>query len=187
MASHAIYTTSPTWALILCGILFVLLIVSIAAVRRYRKRNAGSKLGLGAFAEPQPPSTPAKPADDSTGPPPAGWYDDPEAEGVRRYWNGAAWTDSRVTTEGIAYRPPSDVRPSRAGPSLTGLFLATVLLIGGAICLWVAENYKPSLGNQLGLNSNSFVLSPTGYHTLMIVGIVCLVLGAIRLLTALLR
>ena len=82
---------------------------------------------------------------------------------------------------------PSRLERSRAGPSLTGLFLAAVLLIGGGICLWVAENYKPSLSNELGLNGNSHVLTPTADHTLIIVGIVCLVLGAIRLLTALVR
>jgi hypothetical protein len=70
---------------------------------------------------------------------------------------------------------------------LTGLLLAAVLLIGGGICLWVAESYKPSLGNQLGLNGNSHVLTPAAYHTLIVVGIVCLVLGALRLLTALAR
>lgn len=151
----------------------------------------GWTLGFGASAEPQPPenlsSAQGGPAHGSTGPPPAGWYDDPEAEGVRRYWNGAAWTDSRVTTEGIPYPESSDIRSSRAGPSFTGLFLTAVLLVGGGICLWIAENYKPSLSNELGLNGNSHVLTPTAYHTLVIVGIVCLVLGAIRLLTALLR
>lgn len=148
----------------------------------------GWTLGAGDGAEPQPAqdSAAARPAHDATGPPPAGWYDDPEAEGVRRYWNGAAWTDSRVTTEGIPYQLPADIRPSRARPSSTGLLLAAVLLTAGGICLWIAQNYKPSLGNQLGLNGNSHVLTPSAYHTLMIVGIVCLVLGGIRLLTALL-
>jgi hypothetical protein len=162
------------------------------AIRSHERQlnRRGWTLGVGAAAEPQPPedaAAPARPAHDSTGPPPAGWYDDPEAEGVRRYWNGTVWTDSRVTTEGIPYQLPADVRASRAGTSFTGLFLAAVLLIGGGVCLWVAENYKPTLGNELGLNGNSHVLTPGAYHTLMIVGIVCLVFGAIRLLTALLR
>jgi hypothetical protein len=37
------YPTSPTWALILYGILVVPLLVGIAAVRRYWKRQAASK------------------------------------------------------------------------------------------------------------------------------------------------
>lgn len=127
------------------------------------------------------------PPDGAGGPAPAGWYDDPAIPGVRRYWDGSAWTDSRVTTEGLAYQVPAEVGTARSGPSFIGVLLAAVLLIGGAICLWVAENYKPTLGNQLGLNGNSHVLTPGAYHALTIVGIVCLVLGGIRLLTALWR
>jgi Protein of unknown function (DUF2510) len=126
---------------------------------------------------------PAGPAGDPT-PRVAGWYDDPEAAGVRRYGNGKEWTDSRVTTEGIPYplpgrRPRLSRRPNRVA-------LATVLLVGGGVCLWFAENYKPTLAHELGLNGNSHVLSPGAYHTLVGVGIVCPVLGGIRLLTALL-
>jgi hypothetical protein len=131
----------------------------------------------------------------ATGPPgeagsvvhPGGWYDDPEISGVKRYWDGAAWTNSRVTTEGLAYQVPAQVPTSRSGPSPTGLLLAAVLLVGGAVCLWIAQNYKPTVGNELGLNGNSHVLTPGAYHTLMIVGIACLILGGIRLVVALIR
>lgn len=115
----------------------------------------------------------------------AGWYDDPKAPGVRRYWDGTGWTDSRVTTEGLAYREPEPGQV-REGPSAVALFFSAVLIIGGAICLWIAQNYKPTLSNQLGLNGNSHVLSSGGYHALMVAGIIFLVAGVLRLLLALL-
>jgi Protein of unknown function (DUF2510) len=131
----------------------------------------------------------APPAAHARGPegtPPAGWYDDPTLQGVRRYWNGTAWTDSRVTTEGIAYRLQEHER-TRSGPGCVGLVLSGLLLITGGVCLWIAETYKPTLSNQLGLNGNKFVLTPGTYHALMIAGIVFLVLGVVRLLFALSR
>jgi hypothetical protein len=87
----------------------------------------------------------------------------------------------------LPYELPKPPHEPRSGPSGSSLFLAAVLLIGGGICLWIAENYKPTLTNELGLNGNTHVLTPGAYHTLMIVGIVCLVLGLIRLVTALSR
>jgi hypothetical protein len=162
------------------------------AIASYERRlnRRGWTVGIDSIAELREriekfdKAEPARPAHDSIGPPPAGRYDDPEAAGVRRYWNGTTWTDSRVTTEGIPYELPADAA-SRTGS--TGFLLAAVLLIAGGICLWIAENYKPTLSNQLGLNGNSLVLTRGAYHALMIVGIVCLVLGGIRLLAALVR
>ncbi len=43
------------------------------------------------------PSTPERKA-------PAGWYDDPEVEGGKRYWDGSQWTDQRQ-----APKPPSAI------------------------------------------------------------------------------
>jgi hypothetical protein len=111
---------------------------------------------------------------------PAGWYDDPDAEGVRRYWNGREWTDSRVTTEGIPYQQQHPGKPMSVWPS------AVALIVGG-ICLWAAETYKPTAANVLGLNGNSFVLKPATYHALIIVSIVLLALGLVRLFMALSR
>jgi hypothetical protein len=103
---------------------------------------------------------------------------------VRRYWDGNAWTDSRVTTEGIPYNVPTTTK-ERVRP--TSLILSAMLIIAGGFGLWFAETYKPSVANALGLNGNTFVLKPGAYHAILIVSIVLLVLGAIRLLTALSR
>src|SRR5207237_1260894 len=72
--------------------------------------------------------------------PPAGWYDDREVPGVRRYWDGHAWTDSRVTTEGTAYRvlpqqPPATRQGRRRLRVLIAATIAVVLVAGGAVAV----------------------------------------------------
>lgn len=116
--------------------------------------------------------------------PPAGWYDDPDAPGVRRYWDGRNWTDSRVTTEGIPYQP---VPPRRRSGRPVGIWPAAIAVVLGGLGLWFAQTFKPSAANALGLNGNSFYLKPATYHALLVVSVILIVLGALRLLTALFR
>jgi hypothetical protein len=96
------------------------------------------------------------------------------------------WTESRVTTEGVAYRV-QDHEPARSRPSIVSLVFSGLVLITGGVCLWIAETYRPTVSNQLGLNGDKIVLSSGTYNALMIAGIVLLVLGAIRLLLAVMR
>jgi hypothetical protein len=42
-------------------------------------------------------------------PPPAGWYDDPEIPGQKRFWDGSRWTDERVPAPPVA--PPVAAEP----------------------------------------------------------------------------
>lgn len=41
-------------------------------------------------------------ADGQGGPPPAGWYPDPEQAGQQRYWDGQQWTEHRAPAAGQA-------------------------------------------------------------------------------------
>ncbi|HEY6533024.1 MAG TPA: DUF2510 domain-containing protein [Acidimicrobiales bacterium] len=56
---------------------------------------------------------------------PAGWYDDPEDAGSKRYWDGTAWTQDRapawnaVTSESARPFDPLRGTGSRADPSLS--------------------------------------------------------------------
>lgn len=91
-----------------------------------------------------------------------------------------------MTTEGIAYRSPEPPRTVESDdrPSAVSMLLTAFLLVTGGVCIYVAQAYKPSLSNQLGLNGNSFVLSPDSEHALMIAGVIFLFAGLVRLLLA---
>jgi len=108
---------------------------------------------------------------------PAGWYDDPGAPGIRRYWNGEAWGDPPATELDRHPIEASAARRPRIWPA--GLILAI-----GAVGVWFAQTYKPTVSNELGLNGNTFVLKPGSYHLIVIVSIVLPVIGGIRLLMA---
>lgn len=109
-----------------------------------------------------------------------GWYPDPAAPATRRYWDGEAWTDEWSAPETSIPIPGPVARPKRSGR----VWPAAVLLVLGAVGLWFAETYKPSVANDLGLNGNKFVLKPESFHIIVIVSIVLLVIGGVRLLTA---
>lgn len=79
-----------------------------------------------------------------------------------------------MTSDGLPYEPPRTVKVWPAG----------VLIVLGALGLWFANAYKPSPTNDVGLNGNQLVLSPTTYHTIQVASIIVLVVGVIRLLVA---
>jgi hypothetical protein len=64
------------------------------------KEEALALAGQGAAAAPPAPSDPVNPPLPMAAPapapvmPPAGWYPDPAGGAARRFWDGAAWTDS---------------------------------------------------------------------------------------------
>lgn len=110
----------------------------------------------------------------------AGWYDDPEAPEMRRYWDGEAWTDQWSAAE-TAPTPSPDMIATRTGK--VRVWPSGFLLVLGAVGLWFAETYKPTVSNQLGLNG-SFYLKPGPYHVIALGSILLLVIGGIRLLMA---
>lgn len=52
---------------------------------------------------------------------PAGWYDDPEAPGRRRYWDGEAWSDK------VAVKRPTE------GLYMAGLLTAFLVPLAGLV------------------------------------------------------
>lgn len=62
---------------------------------------------------------------------------------------------------------------------------AGLTLAIGVLGMCFAQTYKPTLSTELGLNGNTFVLTPGSYHLIVIVSIVLLVIGGIRLVMAL--
>jgi hypothetical protein len=62
---------------------------------------------------------------------PPGWYDDPQTAGVRRWWDGWAWTDQLLTPP-----RPSDTRPvARRSLWPVWLTIALVTFLGGLLAV----------------------------------------------------
>jgi hypothetical protein len=61
-----------------------------------------------------------------------GWYADPDAPGGLRYWDGAAWTESRVPAPGASGYPPVPPPPTPrvSGKAITALVLGIVWVYG---------------------------------------------------------
>lgn len=86
--------TSTSWTIPL-----VLGVIALAAGgAAFAMRSSGSTAG-GATTTADPTSNAA----------PAGWYDDPDAPGSQRWWDGSTWTDDRPTPEVDA--PPEEQSP----------------------------------------------------------------------------
>jgi hypothetical protein len=72
------------------------------------------------------PAEPAELIETSTDSPaaPAGWHDDPSAEGKKRYWDGSEWTDH------VAPPPPPQVATGPAPAAKTSGYAIASLVLG---------------------------------------------------------
>jgi Protein of unknown function (DUF2510) len=70
---------------------FILGIAPVVILRTVAKRR--SRVATQREAIPNPLEAPDSDAKPSGSSPPAGWYSDPQSPAVRRYWNGAGWTE----------------------------------------------------------------------------------------------
>jgi hypothetical protein len=124
------------------------------------------------------------------------WWDLTEIDGLHRaVQNASAFEQLRpgisAALRGVQREAATrvDGQPTGTPTVVTGprIWPAGLMLAVGAVGMWFANTYKPTLSNQLGLNGNTFVLKPGSYHLIVIVSIVLLVVGGIRLVMALRR
>lgn len=80
----------------------------------------------------------------SPGSPPPGWYEDPQAPGLHRWWNGSEWTDARrsalpapptfypIHTTGYSTQNP-EADPCHTGDSAIGRHARNISLVAAGI------------------------------------------------------
>jgi hypothetical protein len=124
-----------------------------------------------------------------------GWYDDPEAPGGKRYWDGNQWTEHRAAPEGAQHAaaappaPPAAPQaagipsapveegpypPARIGVAAAAGFFA-LLLIVGSIGTWVSVE---TTGGPFHIGASRGGLDRDGAITLVL-AILALILIAI--------
>lgn len=77
--------------------------------------------------------------------PEAGWYDDPERPGARRYWDGSAWTEHR-DSQAAARAGLSAPSPGPAEPPEDGAIVLTAderkELLADVIAVQMSKGYR---------------------------------------------
>ena len=96
-------------------------------------------------------------ADGQGGPPPAGWYPDPEQAAQQRYWDGQQWTEHRAPVAGQGASPwPSagtgqPARTPGAGQQEQNQKALWSMILGilGLVCCWLVTSIPAIiLGNM---------------------------------------
>jgi Protein of unknown function (DUF2510). len=100
---------------------------------------AGAWVKVEATAPAPGETTPWEPAASSDGDPPAGWYDDPDAPGQQRYWEGHQWAggvhSGQHGTGGsvpFAYELKLDFPPSEFASRILGMLSGSLANLGYA-------------------------------------------------------
>ncbi|MFG6277916.1 DUF2510 domain-containing protein [Microbacterium sp. 5K110] len=91
---------------------------------------------------------------------PAGWYPDPERQGLQRHWNGEAWTNDRRATPS----PRAPLARRRMSPHA---ILASALGVGAMLILTIV--IVVSLANRSEPISSAAQYSPAEYDYLVAV------------------
>jgi hypothetical protein len=96
--------------------------------------------------------------------PPPGWYPDPHAPHLERWWDGTAWTEHRRAPETAAMPPVPAPGPSGGGP---GRARAVALTVAGAVLVAAITTGAIVLsgGSDGGGDAPADPSPPTTYYT----------------------
>lgn len=146
----------------------------------------------------------------SAGPPPAGWYPDPEVPGRRRYWDGGRWTDhvdppsppppapgpsgAAQAGPGVPVAQPTSDADARQWALFAHLSALLALLIGlpflGPLVIYlVKKDDHPFIADQareaLNFNLSVFIYGVVGFIAMLVLFIVVIGVLLIPVLIAL--
>lgn len=79
-----------------------------------------------------------------------GWYPDPQAQGVNRYWDGTAWTNMTAAAPAAGMPPAPGMltaMPPVAVPASTSMLFTILALVSGAVAIF----FFPVIFGPLGM------------------------------------